>query len=65
MNIFIENDSQTAKCYSIQIGNIEIDRIGNNSNEQPTKHLDMHIDENFTWKHHIAAVKGKVSPVLF
>ena len=51
--------------YSIQIGNIELDRIGNGCDEQSTKFLGMHIDENLTWKQHIAAAKRKVSCALF
>jgi len=47
------------------MGNIELDRIGNNCNEQSTKFLGMNINENVTWKHHIAAVKRKVSIALF
>ena len=51
--------------YSIQIGNIELDRIGNNCNEQSTKFFDTHIDENLTRKRHIAAVKGKMCIATF
>ena len=51
--------------YSIQIGNTILDRIGNDCKEQSTKFLGMHIDENLTWKQHIAAVKRKVSSALF
>jgi len=50
---------------SVQIDNIELDRIGNNCNEQSTKFLGMHIDENVTWKRHIAEVKRKVPIALF
>jgi len=39
---------QDISCYSIEIGSIELDRIGNNCNEQATKILGMHIDETLT-----------------
>ena len=51
--------------YSIQIGNIELHRIGNNCNAQSTKFLGIHIDEYLAWKHHSVAVKRKISIALF
>ena len=51
--------------YSIQIGNVKLDRIGNDCNELGTKFLGMYIDENLTWKQHIATVKRKVVGALF
>ncbi len=51
--------------HSIYIDNAEIDRIGNDCNEQSTKFLGMYIDEHLTWKRHIAEVTKKVSRALF
>lgn len=51
--------------YSITIDSTKLDRIGNDCIEKSTKFLGMHIDENLTWKQHIAAVKRKVSSTLF
>ena len=49
----------------IHIGNTVLERIGNDCNEQSTKFLGMHIDENLTWKKHISEVTKKVSRALF
>jgi len=51
--------------YSIQIDNTKLVRIGNDCEEQSTKFLGIHIDENLTWKQHIDAVKKKVTSALF
>jgi len=59
------NRREDLSRYSIQIGNIELDRIGNNCNKQATKFLGMRTDENLTWKHHIAVLKRKVYIALF
>ena len=40
----------------IHIGNTVLERIDNDCNEQSTKFLGMHIDENLTWKKHISEV---------
>ena len=51
--------------YSIKISGKEIDRIGNNMLEKSFKFLGIFIDENLSWKHHIAHVNSKLSQSLF
>ena len=44
---------------------IQLDRIGNDCNEQYCKFLGIHIDENLSWKYHINQVFKNVSRALF
>ena len=49
-------DISNISNHLIHIGNTVLERIGNDCNEQSTKFLCMHIDENLTWKKHISEV---------
>jgi len=50
---------------NITINGIQLDRIGNDCNEQYFKILGIPLDENLTWKYHINQVCKKVSRALF
>jgi len=50
---------------SISINGVKLERIGNDCREKSTKFLGIHLDENLTWKYHIAHVKKKISMALF
>jgi len=50
---------------NITINGIQLDRTGNDCNEQYCKFLGIHIDEHLTWKYHIIQVCKKVFRALF
>ena len=50
---------------NIQIDDTPLARIGNDCPEKATKFLDLWIDENLSWKHHISHVSNKVARALF
>lgn len=50
---------------SICINNTPLTRIGKNCAEEATKFLGILIDENLSWKQHVAFLNNKISRTLF
>ena len=50
---------------NVSINNTVIQRVGNDCEEKATKFLGIYIDENLTWRHHIANVNKRISSALF
>ena len=50
---------------NVSINNTVIQRVGNDCEEKATKFLGIYIDENLTWRHHIANVNKIISSALF
>ena len=49
----------------LSIDGVSLERIGNDCVSKSTKFLGICLDENLTWKHHIANVNSKISRALF
>jgi hypothetical protein len=50
---------------NISIHNIPLTRMGKGCEEEATKFLGIHIDENLSGKQHIAFLNNKISRTLF
>ena len=50
---------------NVSINNTVIQKVGNDCEEKATKFLGIYIDENLTWRHHIANVNKRISSALF
>ena len=44
---------------------IRVQRVGNDYEEKATQFLGIYIDENLTWRHHIANINKIISSALF
>ena len=63
--IFRAKNMPLNNSISLKIGNKTLERYGEDCNTKSFKFVGIHLDEFFTWKHHISVIRKKIACANF